>query len=89
MARFVAIAETPGLTEAQFRQTFDRMRKWRPERRTWIIKAYCSLADARVVVECEAPERQPFEAWLQKTGWKIAHLHQVDFIHEAGDIWPM
>lgn len=89
MARFLAIGEMPGITEEQFRQNFDTIRKWRPERRTWIVKAYCSLSDGKMAVECETPEQDSFEAWLQKTGWKVDHICRVDLIHEAGAIWPV
>jgi Zn finger protein HypA/HybF involved in hydrogenase expression len=89
MARFLAIGDMPDITEEQFRQTFDTIRKWRPERRTWIVKAYCSLSQGKVVIECETPEQQSFEAWLQKTNWKVNGIYQIDLIHEAGAIWPM
>ena len=51
MARFVAICEKPGITEAQFTQCFDRMKKWRPDRRTYVVKAYCNLSEGRLVAE--------------------------------------
>jgi hypothetical protein len=89
MARFLAVAEMPDLTEAQFRQAFDSMRKWRPERRTWMVKAYCSLNLGKIVVECETPERSSFEAWLRQTGWEVNDIYSIDLIHEAGAIWPM
>ena len=89
MSRFIAICEMPGITDEQFRQTFDRVRKWRPDRRTWIVKAYCDLSDGRLVVECEAPERASFEGWLSNTHWKVDGIYGVDLIHEAGAVWPM
>jgi Zn finger protein HypA/HybF involved in hydrogenase expression len=89
MARFLAIGEVPALSEEQFRQHFDTIRKWRPERRTWMVKAYCNLSEGKVVIECETPERESFEAWLSKTGWKVHDIYRIDLIHEAGAIWPM
>jgi Zn finger protein HypA/HybF involved in hydrogenase expression len=89
MARFLAIGEMPEITEEQFRQTFDAVRKWRPERRTWMVKAYCNLSQGKVVIECETPEQDSFEAWLQQTGWKVNGIYRVDLIHEAGAIWPV
>ncbi len=89
MARFVALCEKPGITEAQFRETFDRVKKWRPDRRTFIVKAYCDISDGKVIAECEALEKTPFEVWLKGTGWKVNAILPVNFIHEAGSVWPV
>ena len=89
MARFVAICEKPGITDSQFRQCFDRMKKWRPARRTYVVKAYCNLSEGKVIAECEAAEKAAFEEWLKSTGWKVNGTYQVNLIHEAGSIWPV
>ena len=89
MSRFIAICAEPSITEEQFRETFDRVRKWRADRRTWVVKAYCNLNEGKVLVECEAPERAPFEEWLRNTGWTVDGVYGVDLIHEAGAIWPV
>lgn len=89
MPRFVAIAEMPRITEQQFRQTFDAVKKWRYERRSWVVKAYCSLSDGKLVVECETADRTSFEQWLKNTGWKVSGVYQVNLIHEAGSVWPV
>jgi hypothetical protein len=89
MARFVAICEKPGVTDSQFRQCFDRVKKWRPDRRTYVVKAYCNLSEGKLIAECEASEKAAFEEWLKGTGWKVNSLYQVNLIHEAGSIWPV
>ena len=89
MSRYLAICEAPNITEEQFRDKFDRIRKWRPTRRTWVLKAYCSTDQGSVVVECESPEKAPFEEWLANTGWKVNTINDISFIHESGSVWPM
>jgi hypothetical protein len=91
MARFVAVSDVPGMTEAQFREALGPVKKWRfgSRRRSWIIKAYCNLDQGKVVVECETPDRAEFEQWLEGTGWKTDDLYPVSFIHEAATIWPV
>jgi len=89
MARYIAIGEAPGLTEAQFRERFNEVKKWRFDKRSWVVKAYCVLGEGKVVIECETPEKGQFEEWLKKTGWKVNGVYGVNLIHEAGSIWPV
>ncbi len=89
MARFVAVSHVPGISEDQFRETLGRVRNWRFERRSWIIKAYCDPDKGAVISECETPERERFVEWLDKTGWKTDEILEVKLIHEAGSIWPV
>ena len=89
MSRFIAIVEKAGLSEDQFRGALNRTGKWRFARRGWVVKAYCALATGKLVVECEAPEQSHFEEWLESNGWQTRDVHRVDFIHEAGAVWPM
>jgi hypothetical protein len=89
MARFIALAEMSKNNEQQFKQQFDAIRKWRFERQSWVIKAYCNLSDGKLVVECETPNKARFEQWLKNTGWKVNGVYQVNLIHEAGSIWPV
>ena len=89
MARFVAITEKPGLTEDQFREALNRTGKWRFGKRSWVVKAYCALGKGKLVIECETPEQSQFEQWLESHGWKAREVHQVNFIHEGGLIWPI
>jgi len=88
MARFLAICSQPGLDEASFRNALGAFNKWRPDRWTFVTKAY-ACADGKIVAECEAREKAHFEAWLKGMGWKVESIHDVNFIHEAGQIWKM
>ncbi len=89
MARFVAVCDVPDLTEAQFRDALGEVRKWRFDRKGWIVKAYCNLDQGKVIAECEAPDRAQFEDWLQRTGWQSGQVYDVSYIHEAASIWPV
>ena len=89
MARYMAIGDAPGITEEGFRGALGEIRKWRFDRRGWIIKAYCNVDQGKIVAECEASDQQQFESWLAKTGWKINGVYRVNYIHEAAAIWPV
>jgi hypothetical protein len=89
MARYLAVCEKPGIDEEQFKQAFDRVRKWRIGRRTWVVKAYCDLSTGKLAAECEAPDKAPFEEWLKNNGWKVEEILDVKLIHEAGAVWPV
>lgn len=47
MARFIAIHNVPGITEADFRDKLDAVRKWRPDRRTTVLKVYGDLPKSK------------------------------------------
>ena len=89
MSRFLAIKTKPGLTEEQFRRALDRTSKWRFGRRAWVVKAYCLLQAGKLVIEGEAPDQGTFEAWLQANDWEADEIHQVSFVHEEGQVWPI
>ena len=89
MARYVAVSEVPGLTNEQFCRAFDAIRKWRFDRRAWIVKAYCDLSGGRLFVECEAPDQEIFAQWLRKNEWQAENIREIDLIYEAGSVWPM
>ncbi len=89
MPRFVAVAEAPNLSEESFRAALGTMRKWRFDRRAWIVKAYSSQSDASVVVECEAPNQAQFEGWLRDSGWQARSIKEVELVFEDGTIWPL
>ena len=61
MARFMAIHTIPGIIEERFRAALDQVKKWRPDRRTTVLKVYCDLSEGRLISECEAPEQSQFE----------------------------
>jgi hypothetical protein len=89
MARYLAICSNPGITEEQFRSKFDRIKKWRPDRRTWVIKAYCGYDSGDLVIECETPDKSNFDEWLENTGWNVKSVNEINLIHEAGTVWAL
>ena len=68
MARFIAVHNVPGITEADFRDKLDAVRKWRPDRRTTILKVYGDLENGKLISECEAVEQSHFEDWMKLAG---------------------
>ena len=89
MARFIAIHTVPGITEDQFNQVLSAVRKWRPDSRTTILKAYCNLAEGKLVTECEAADQSHFEEWIRQVGWPADAIHQVDLVHQVGHMWKL
>ena len=87
MARFIAIHKVSGITEEQFRDKLDAVRKWRPDRRTTVLKVYGDLKDGTLVTECEAVEQAHFEDWINMVGWPAQSIHKVDLICQVGNIW--
>ena len=87
MARFLAIHSVPDITEEKFQAALGEANKWRPDRRTTIVKAYCNLAEGKLVSECEAVEQAHFEEWIQRVGWPCDGVYRVDLIHQVGQIW--
>ena len=64
MARFLAIHNVSGFTEEQFREKLSTVSKWRPDRRTTILKVYGDSERGKLVTECEAVEQEHFEDWI-------------------------
>ncbi len=89
MSRFVAIHSVPGITEEAFRDKLDAVKKWRPDRRTTILKVYGDLSTGRLITECEAAEQSHFEDWISMVGWSADSIHQVDMICQVGNIWKL
>jgi len=89
MARFVAIHNAAGITEEQFREKLDAVRKWRPDRRTTVLKVYGDLKTGTLVSECEAAEQAHFEDWINMVGWPATSIHQVDVICQVGNFWKV
>lgn len=87
MARFIAIHKVSGITEEEFRDKLDAVRKWRPDRRTTVLKVYGDLKDGTLVTECEAVEQAHFEDWINMVGWPAQSIHKVDLICQVGNIW--
>ena len=67
MARFLAIHSVSGFTEEQFREKLSAVSKWRPDRRTTILKVYGDSERGKLVTECEAVEQEHFEDWIKLT----------------------
>jgi hypothetical protein len=89
MARFIAIHNVSGVTEEQFREKLGGVAKWRPDRRTTILKVYADLKSGTMVSECEAAEQSHFEDWINLAGWPAASIHRVDIICQVGNFWKM
>ena len=89
MARFIAIHNVPGITEEQFRGSLGSVSKWRPDRRTTILKVYGDLETGRLVSECEAVEQSHFEDWINLVGWPAESIHKVDMICQVGNFWNL
>ena len=93
MARFLATHSISGLTEAQLRQKLGAytggVTKWRPDRRTTILKVYADTANGKLFTECEAAEQSHFEDWMTLTGWPPEAIYQVDLIFQTGDLWQV
>lgn len=89
MARFIAIHKVPGITEAEFREKLNSSRKWRPDRRTTIVKVYGDLSSGKLVTECEAVEQSHFEDWIKMVGWPAESIHRIDLVCQVGNIWKM
>lgn len=89
MARFIAIHNVPEITEEEFRDKLDAVRKWRPDRRTTILKVYGDLSSGRLITECEAVEQAHFEDWINLVGWPADSIHQVDVVCQVGNIWKL
>ena len=68
MPRFMAIHNVSGVSEKEFREKLETVRKWRPDRRTTILKVYGDLEQGKLVTECEAVEQSHFEDWIKMVG---------------------
>ncbi len=89
MARFIAVHNVAGITEEQFREKLDSVKKWRPDRRTTILKVYGDLQSGTLVSECEAVEQAHFEDWMKMVGWPATSIHKVDMICQVGNFWKL
>ena len=89
MTRFIAVHSVPGITEEAFREKLDAVRKWRPDRRTTILKVYGDLENGRLISECEAAEQSHFEDWINMVGWPAEYISKVDMICQVGNFWKM
>ncbi len=89
MTRFIAVHSVPGITEEAFREKLDAVRKWRPDRRTTILKVYGDLENGRLISECEAAEQSHFEDWINMVGWPAEPISKVDMICQVGNFWKM
>jgi len=89
MARFFAVVDASSNAEGQFREALSSMRKWRFDKRGWVIKAFCNEQAKKIYVDAEAPSRERFAQWLQDSGWDTSQIEEVDLVFEGGLIWPM
>ena len=70
-------------------KTANGVAKWRPDRRTTILKVYADFKSGTMVSECEAAEQSHFEDWINLAGWPAASIHRVDIICQVGNFWKM
>ena len=89
MPRFMAIHSVPGITQEQFQEALGDVSKWRPDRRTTIVKVYCNLEEGKLVSECEAQEQSHFEDWISQIGWSYDAIYRVDLMQQVGHIWRL
>ena len=89
MARFIAIHSVPGISEEAFREKLNGVSKWRPDRRTTILKVYGDIENGKLVTECEAVEQEHFEDWIKMTGWPAESMFKVDLVMQVGNIWKL
>ena len=89
MTRFVAVHSVPGITEEAFRDKLDAVRKWRPDRRTTVVKVYGDLENGKLITECEAVEQSHFEDSISMVGWPADSIHKVDIICQVGNFWTL
>lgn len=89
MARFLAIHSISNLSEAEFREKLGAVNKWRPDRRTTILKVYADTKRGKLVTECEAAEQSHFEDWMKLVGWPAESIYQVDLVCQVGNIWNL
>lgn len=93
MARFLATHTIADLTEADLREKLGAytggVAKWRPDRRTTILKVYADPANGKLFTECEAAEQSHFQDWLTLTGWPPESIHQITLIFQTGDLWQV
>ena len=89
MARFIAIHQVSGVTEEEFREKLGGVKKWRPDRRTTILKVYGDLNSGVLISECEAQEQAHFEDWIEMVGWPAQAIHRVDLVCQVGNFWKL
>ena len=63
MARFIAVHNIPGITEEDSRSKLDAVKKWRPDRRTTIVKVYGDLENGS-----SFPNARPSNSRTSRTG---------------------
>ena len=89
MVRFLATHNIDGLTEAEFREKLGAVSKWRPDRRTTILKVYADTSRGKLVTECEAAEKSHFEDWMKMVGWPAEAIYEVDLVCQVGNFWKL
>ena len=89
MARFFAVVEAPQSAEERFREALGSMRRWRFDKRGWVIKAFCNAEAGKIYVDAESPTRERFEQWLRDSGLGDSRIENVDLVFEEGLVWPM
>ena len=93
MARFLAAHTIEGLTEDQLREKLGAytggVSKWRPDRRTTILKVYADTSQGKLFTECEAVQQSHFEDWMKRVGWSYDAIYTVDLVHQTGSVWRL
>ena len=89
MARFMAVVDAPGNTEDEFRDTLGSMRRWRFDKRGWVVKAFCNGRSGKIYLDAEAPSRERLDGWLRERGWQSERIDEIDLIFEEGLLFPL
>ena len=82
MARFLAIHNVSGLTEEAFREKLSAVSKWRPDRRTTILKVYGDLKRG-----APPPTTMTSQDWLVSEltgGWPMRPRERAEDIRKLG-----
>jgi hypothetical protein len=65
------------------------MRKWRFDKRGWVVKAVCTPRNGKIYADAESATRERSERWLAESDWQTERIDEVDLVFEEGLLWPV
>lgn len=89
MSRFVAVVNASADAEQQFREALGSMRRWRFDKRGWVVKAFCNARSGKIYIDAEASSREHLDTWLREAGWRAERIDEIDLIFEEGLLFPL